>query len=316
MKTIYQNSLFHFSGMQLSRLHSTALVVVALLGFQLTAGAQTFSTKSAGKYNDRDIWTPEYPGNVIDQGASVKINHHVKLNSDVIIKGEVAIAKDASVMGSKNVIILETGLLVNEGITVVEHITNRGMLQNQRILESSADLVNTGQFVNNQSVVVGNIFDNIGTITGDGGQFVAGKKMINSQGGTLAGNIDLCANTLMNVDGGMLDSLNVSFCGNRIFNGMFLTASLSKEAIHLKLMNSDTEVYDTYEILRSTDGRDYDVIASIKGDDLEKEGFEFFDKDRIAGQFVYYKMNLLDQAGRLQQIPMIEVNNLLSGVRN
>lgn len=305
-----------FTHVNVSRIHSIALILTALLGFQMVASAQTYSTKAAGKFSDRTIWTPEYPGNVIDEGISVKVNHHLKLSTDLIVKGDIAIADNASLMGSRNVIILETGLMANEGITVVKHITNRGMLQNGRILEASADMVNTGQFVNNQSVVVGNILDNIGVITGDGGQFVANKKLINSQGGHLAGHIDLCANNLMNVDGGRLDSLNVSFCGNRIFNGMFLTANLGKEAIHLKLMNSDTEVYDTYEILRSTNGRDYEVVASIKGEEAKDHGFEFFDKDKIQSQFVYYKMNLLDQAGRLQQIPMIEVDNIFAGVRN
>ena len=302
--------------MSVSKLHSIALILIAMLGFQMVVSAQTYSTKSAGKFSDRKIWTPEYPGNVIDQGVSVRINHHVKLSTDLIVKGDMTIASDASMMGSKNVIILETGMLANEGIMVVKHITNQGMLQNHRILEASDDMVNTGNFVNNQSVVVGRILYNTGIITGDGGQFVANKKLINSQGGYLHGNIDLCANNLMNVDGGLLDSVNVSFCGNRIFNGMFLTADLSKEAIHLKLMNSDTEVYNTYKILRSTNGRDYEVIASIKGNDVEENGFEFFDREKLQSQIVYYKMNLLDRTGHIHQLPMIEVDNIFYVVRN
>jgi len=281
------------------------------LAFAPPASATTYTTVKAGKYTDKSIWSPEYPGNIIKADAKVVINRHVKLNTDVIIKGVLEIEKTGSMMGSQNVIVLETGAMHNNGIMVVEHVSNRGGLRNEHILEASHDLVNTGKLENNHSMVVGKVLDNIGTINGDGGQLVANKKLINSQGGFIAGQIDVCSNELMNVDGGRLDSVSLSFCGHRIFNGMFLTADLDPESIHLKLLNSEDQFFQTYEILRSTDGKKFETIASINGDEFNKPGpFEYRDGQSMESRHVYYKMRMIKSNGEVEEVPVLEVGNI------
>ncbi|MDX2001932.1 MAG: hypothetical protein SFW35_05855 [Chitinophagales bacterium] len=290
----------------------TGLVMAALISIGCTAKAAVFTAENNGMFNEATVWTPSYPGNIINNADTVIIGKHVKLNVDVIVKGTLIVRGQSSLLGEKNLVVLGEGRLINQGITIVQSLTNRGTVQNRSILETSKDLINTGTLMNNQSMVVGNILDNVGTISGNGGTLIANNKLVNSQSGIIEGNIDVCSSNFMNVDGGTLDSTNISFCGNRIFNSVFLTASLKKESVQLNLLNSADKKFKEYRVERSKDGINFEEIASVKGKDITNDStaFRYTDNEVLNTNNLYYRIKLIEDDGDEKMIPAVQIGNI------
>jgi hypothetical protein len=212
-------------------------------------------------------------------------------------------------------VVLGSGYFNNKGITLVKSITNRGAINNSSVLETATDFINTGSFENNQSMIVGNILDNTGAISGKGGQVMVNKRMVNAESGRLSGNIDICSNDFSNVGGASIDSLNVSFCGNKIFNATYLTASVKKDAIQINLNNSTASGVASYEIEKSTDGNNYTKIASIKANEIKDNTLpvNYSDNSPVSGNTVFYRMKLVHSNGNTSLIPAVEVGNATGG---
>lgn len=287
------------------------LALAALLSLSFSASATTHTISGNGNYNDTKLWSDGYQGNVIFEGDTVLLSGNINMNVDLVVKGAIVVKNQARFTGSKNLIIMDEGLVVNNGMTIVEAITNRGTLFNKNILETAKDFINTGKVYNNQSLVVGNILDNVGTISGNGGQMIANNKFVNSKTGQIQGSIDVCSANFMNVDGGSIDSTFVSFCGARIFSEVYLTASIRKEQVVLSLLNSENKKFQKYEIEKSEDGLNYTTIASVEGSSIEdaSKAFKYSDLDLTASTKVYYRMTLTSTDGTVKMIPAVEIGN-------
>ena len=103
------------------------------------------------------------------------INNDVKLSTDVVVKGTLMVRMSGSFMGNKNLIVLPSGKFLNFGVSIIDGLSNKGMVYNKHILEIALDFINSGELINQESMVVGNIVDNIGLITGQGGNLIANK---------------------------------------------------------------------------------------------------------------------------------------------
>lgn len=298
----------------IKRLKKIGLIAAALLSLGFTSKAATYTASTSGNYNEETVWQPAYPGNIVSANDTVVVKGNLKLNVDVIVKGTMIVNAQASLTGEKVLVVLEKGIFVNSGITVVNDITNRGGIINRHILETNEDLINTGKIWNNESMVVGSILDNVGTITGNGGNLIANQKLVNSKTGQIVGNVDVCSSNFMNVDGGQLDSANISFCGHRIFNNVFLTASLKKESVVLNLLNSQNKQYKEYTIEKSNDGVSFKTVATIKGDEIKDQttAFRYTDNELASSNTLYYRMKLVDATGAESVIPAVEVGNIVA----
>jgi hypothetical protein len=131
----------------------------------------------------------------------------------------------------------------------------------------------------------------------------------------ISGSIDVCSNDFSNVGGARIDSLGVSFCGNKIFSATYLTASIKKDAIQINLNNSTATNVVEYEIEKSTDGNNYKKIASIKASEItsSNQSVNFSDNSPINGSTVFYRMKLVDSEGKTKFVPAVEVGNVTGG---
>ncbi|HXH17534.1 MAG TPA: hypothetical protein VNJ07_00500 [Chitinophagales bacterium] len=296
------------------RINAVALLIAALISFSLSAKAKVFNANLDGKYNDPAIWVPSYPGNIIQETDTVYINNDVKLSSDIVVKGTVLVRRTGSLMGNRNVIVLQQGKLLNFGISIVDGLNNKGLVYNKHILEVALDLINSGEIVNQESIVIGNIADNIGLITGQGGTLIANKKLVNSQTGMLKGSMDVCSNNFMNVDGGTIDSTHLSFCGHRIFNNVYLSADIRRDNIVLRLHNSENKDYRKFQVERSIDGINYEPIATVNKEQLDDISipFKYVDEEVVKSNSVFYRLRVTNSENTETFIPAIEVGSILS----
>jgi hypothetical protein len=300
-----------------SRIHllqAVALIIVVLIGFNFAAHAKTYSVNLNGIYNDPAIWTPGYPGNIIQETDTVVINNDITLNTDIVIKGTVLIRRTGSFMGNKKIVILPSGKLINFGTSVVDAINNRGMIYNKHILEIALDLINSGEVINQENMVIGNITDNIGLITGQGGNLISNKRLVNSQTGVIRGNLDVCSNNFMNVDGGTIDSTHLSFCGHRIFRSIYLSADIRKENVVLCVKNSVSKDYKNYQVERSVDGINYETIATVDTKDIKDLTlpFQYLDNEVVKSNSVFYRVKVTSADNLETFIPAVEVGNILT----
>jgi hypothetical protein len=283
-----------------------------LMSLSFTTKAGTFTTQEHGKYSSTTIWKNNYPGNLIRENDTVYINSNIQLSGDIVVKGVLIVNERHSLMGDNNLVVLNNGSFINKGITIVKSVTNRGLVRNNSILETNVDLINTGTLENNQSMIVGNILDNTGIITGSKGNIMANARLVNSAPGKITGTTDICSNDFSNVGGGTVDSVTVSFCGNRIFSSMFLTASVKAEGIQLNLNNCSKANYNEYRIEKSTDGENYTAVAFLRGVDVKNnEGpFIYQDNASVSTSSVFYRMKLIDAKGTERFIPAVEIGSI------
>lgn len=290
------------------------LLMAALLSVSFSTKAEVFTTQSNGNFTDPAVWS-KYPGNIVREMDTVVIKNSISLNKDVIVKGYMQIASGSSLHGDANLVILTEGILSNKGVALVKSITNRGLIQNANILEASADFINVGKFENHQSTVVGNILDNTGEISGVNGQIMVNKRMVNAVTGNISGSVDICSNDFSNVGGAKIDSLNVSFCGNKIFNSTYLTASVKQNVIEINLRNSTDSDIVAYEVEKSEDGKLFNKIASIDAKSVKDNALpvNFSDASRISGNTTYYRMKIVRKNGNFSYVPAVEVGNIQAG---
>lgn len=296
------------------RLQLLALLMLAFISMSFTAQATTFTIDKSGKYTKEGIWSPHYPGQMIATSDTVVINKHVKLNTDMILEGVLIVNNNASLTGNSNIIVNENGSLINNGITIAKTFTNKGRIFNDLILEATKDLLNTGQFKNHESVVVGNKLDNTGLIAGKGGQFVANYKIINSLEGHIDGTIDICSGNFQNVQGGSIDSANITFCGNVLFQHLTLTAQLEQDTVNLKLINSDKKQFEEWRLEKSFNGENYEVVKQSDDTEAINDGGEFAMIDQLDAKeetnSVFYKMTLTDKYGIEKEVPVVQLNGV------
>lgn len=295
-------------------LHALALILASLIGFSFSLSATTYSANLHGTYSDPNIWTPAYPGNIIQEADTLIINNDVKLSTDIVIKGTVLVRRTGSFIGDTKLVVLASGKFINFGTCIVDAINNRGLIYNKHILEVANDFINSGELINQESMVVGNITDNIGLITGTGGNLISNKKLVNSQTGVIKGGIDICSNNFMNVDGGTIDSTHLSFCGHRIFSNVYLSADIRKENIMISVKNTESKDYKNYQVERSVDGINYETIAVLGKKDISDLTipFQYLDEEVVKSTSVFYRVKLTDEENTEIFIPAVEVGNILS----
>lgn len=295
-------------------LHALALILAALISFSFPLNAKTFTASLNGTYSDQNVWIPAYPGNIIQESDTIVISNDVTLTTDIVVKGTVLVRRTGSLMGEKKMVILPSGKFVNFGTTVVNAINNRGLIYNKNVFEVASDFINSGEVINQESMVVGNITDNIGLITGTGGNLISNKKLVNSQTGVIRGGIDICSMNFMNVDGGTIDSTHLSFCGHRIFSSAYLRADVRKENIMLSVKNLAVKDYEKYQVERSADGITYETIAEIRQSDISDLSipFQYLDEEVLRGNSVFYRVKATNANNEEIFIPPVEVGNFFT----
>lgn len=297
-----------------SRINAIALIIVSLFALNFTSKAKVFTASLDGQYNDQNIWVPSYPGNIIKETDTVYVANDVKLSTDIVVKGTLMVRMTGTLMGNKDLVVLPEGKFLNFGITMIDAVNNKGMVYNKHIIEIAQDVINSGEVVNQESMVIGNIVDNIGLITGNGGSMIANRKFVNSQTGMLKGNIDVCSNNFMNVDGGTIDSTRLSFCGQRIFSNVYLSADIRKGNIVLSLRNSQSKDYKKFHVERSVDGINYELVATVAKDKLNDLPlpFRYLDDEAVKGNSVFYRLRIINGDDSETFIPAVEVGNIPS----
>lgn len=295
------------------------LLMATLISLCVVASAATFTTQQSGKYNETSNWTPSYPGNYIKAEDTIIINAHIILSHDLLVKGILVIKERAALTSENNLIILEEGSCINNGILLAKTINNKGKTINQNILETIGDFINTGTVENHHSIVIGNIMENTGTLTGTAGFLIANKRLINTFPGKISGSVDICSNDFSNINGGAIDSINISFCGHRIFNSLFLTASATSESIQLCLKNAPLHRYKECTIEKSTDGENYTTVALLSAHDLKNNHINntltFHDRSPVNTNALFYRMKLIEIDGTESFTPPIEIGNSLRNGR-
>ena len=290
------------------------LPIAAAMSFLLQpVYAETYNTVAEGNYNDETIWEPSFPGTKITEKHMVIINHKVNIYCNLLVEGTIKIGKEGELNGNKGLMFLKTSKVQNFGVINVAHITNRGKLINHNSIEVANEIINTGMIKNNANIVVQDAIENIGTISGNGGSLKVYNTIFNVFGGYIGGSLDICADKFSNTDGASIDSVSLSFCGNRIFTGTFLTASLHKNRIELNLVNLKLNKYKYFEVLRSTDNSSFKPIGKLKSKKLKKLGkFLFIDKKYPNDeQTIYYKVKMVaKKKKKKKEAPVISVSNV------
>ena len=297
-----------FSVIQINKLVSILFFGGCMLWMGM-ANASTYLANGSGNFTDSEVWETEAPGNITTEWDSIIIKGNIKLDIDLVLNGVLIIYPEARIMGSKNIIVLENGYINNAGLTVLGGLTNRGTLNNVGVIETSGDFINTGRISNNASLIIGNIFDNSGYVTGNGGKLMASKSIVNSTTGTIMGLNDVCAKEFMNVEGGRIDSVSISYCGQRIFNSLYISARLKKGGIEINVLNSENIKFKNYQVQRSDDGEEYKDVANVSSAEITDFTVSFRYKDAeapINGE-VYYKVILTEPNGNLKELPAVKV---------
>lgn len=288
---------------------ATVLMFAGCMFWLSEANATTYIATGKGAFTDVGVWKTLMPGNIIAEEDSLIIKGDIHLPIDIIINGVLITYHRARLIGNVNLVVLESGSFINEGLTVVNSITNKGMLLNEGVIETSTDFINTGIIENHASIIAGNIMDNTGNISGQGGKLLASKSFVNSSDGTIIGLTDVCSQEFMNVDGGRIDSVNVSYCGQRIFNSLYLSARLKKGGIEINVLNSENLKFKNYQVLRSEDGETFEDVANIPETDITDftVSFRYKDTNTVGSKELYYKVVLTEQNGNLKELPVVKV---------
>ncbi len=285
-----------------------ALILATLVCMSFTSVAGTYKTFTDGKYSASTVWQTGYPGNMIKENDTVYINSKVEMTSDIIVKGILIVTESSLLTGNYSLIVTETGYFSNRGLTLTKAVNNKGVLTNHHILEVSGDMINSGKIKNNQSILVGNITDNLGEISGNKGYFISNKQFVNNATGTLKGNTDYCSNAFSSLNGAKLDSANISFCGNRIFTSTYLTASVKLQGIQINL-NNPSQSFSAYKIEKSSDGENYTTIATVKRNEIKEptETFRYNDPTPLKSDELFYRVSIVNTNGSEQMVPAVKV---------
>jgi hypothetical protein len=289
------------------------LLLAAFISLSFSMKAGTFVIHEHGNYNDASNWKHGYAGNYIRQGDTVHINAMVTLNTDIVVQGVLITGTRYTLTGSHNIVVLGNGVFINNGVTVIKAINNRGFIINRKILETEVDMINIGNIENYHSIVAGNIFENTGIISGSMGSVMANARLVNIGPGKIAGTTDVCAGGFSNVNGGIIDSANVSFCGSRIFNTAYLTASIATTGIQLKLHNSRHADNKEYLIEKSADGKEYNTIATVRSNEISAVAPAYTiytDKAALQTASVYYRVKITTRSGAVHHIAPVSIGSM------
>ncbi|GIV32521.1 MAG: hypothetical protein KatS3mg031_0056 [Chitinophagales bacterium] len=211
-----------------------ATVFICLWAFAgADVNAAVYSTIQQGAFDQTEIWSPQYPGNIIKENDTLLISHEIRLNADLLVKGTLIIEESASLIGLHNVIVVRTGTVINLGNMQVDLFTNRGAFYNRQHLEVITDFVNSGNIINHKDITVSNVIDNTGIMLGKGGSITATNKFINSRTGQIKGYLNVCSNNFLNVEGGVIDTQTTTFCGNPVLGDQGLL-SQAQETLQYK----------------------------------------------------------------------------------
>jgi|GEM_PF-7079808 len=166
------------------------------------------------------------------------------------------------------------------------------------------------EFINNSGFteVDGNFTNDWGAIyTGNGGGISVAKKSYNN--GTFQGATDFCDKTGRGKGGfddnkGTFDTKNTTICSYsppaplpvRLLS---FTATESEGAVRLKWTTASEENNERFDIERSTDGFNYQVLDKVagKGTTLITQYYQFLDNEPTPGM-VYYRLHQWDYNGQ------------------
>ncbi|MCS6820071.1 MAG: hypothetical protein RMJ53_00460 [Chitinophagales bacterium] len=240
----------------MKQLYNYLCVISALIFSNLilrTSQAATYYTVASGKYSDRNIWKPDYPGNTIRTTDSVLINGNVTLDVHLSVEGFLMVQPKALLQGNKALIVNTEGIFINHGNTVVNNLYNHGNIRNYMSLDAIYQIENFGEFVNNSSTIAGStLINNSGLLGGCKGTYFTNHIFLPSPESKFGNNISIFQPSVIVIESDIDDKI---FCETQV---EFL--QLSNDKLRIRMSEKSQALFDEVSIELSSDGKTFSKI--------------------------------------------------------
>lgn len=191
------------------------------------------------------------------------------------------------------------GIIENSGtLSIEDDLENQGLLSNTGIVSIEGDLDNDNQIVNSGNIYVDSSISGNGDITGVG-SICNSDGTTDPTGGAKANNItcDICNAS---------STLPVQLIS-------FEAEAINAKKVTIKWSTATEENNDYFEILRSVDGSNFEVIATIDGNGNSNAMLYYQIDDNTAENGVnYYQLKQVDFDGKatLSNTIFVNISNL------
>lgn len=271
--------------------------VISLTIFVLSLSAKTYIV-SSGKWTDASAWNLEYPGTVISPEDEVIISGQVTMNTGIVVEGTLRVEKGASMVGMKDLVISKSGKFVNNGNTVMKKILNEGTIHNNLIMESMMDIDNKGVIGNNNNMVAGNNFSNIGG-KADG---KAGAYFVN--------------NTVMNSASSEISKDTKVFYGSKVElsesdeldSPLRVMARMKEESVELSVYAGVGEDISFLTLERCTGGNTYTTLQTVPVKNNGEKKTIVLRDDQPGKNLNHYRITATNSLGMTKVLPLTSIH--------
>ena len=272
--------------------------------------AQTnYYTIANGDYDDCLIWNPTCPGNPIDPGDSVFIDHKVTILGNLNIEGVLTIAPTGQVIGDKEIQIKTGGFLYNNGlIDITKELHIDGSFYNN----GNANVLsvhNDGYVCNTDTIQLdpNEKWDHHGGIIECGGTILACEFRLHANGALPA---TIRFQNLCCTDGFppvfdlnrpyVIDSSTTSICNNLLFPIELLSfeADQEGETVRLRWLTGSELNNAYFSVEASANGQQWEEKVRIAGAGTtnETQSYEVIDPHPLQG-LSWYRLKQVDYNG-------------------
>lgn len=279
------------------------LFIVFILTFSYV-NATDYVSAIDGSFSDSDTWTPR---GVPTENDNISISHHVDLDEDFSTKKSLVItASGALETNDKSLRIKNNGQFTVQGSVKVKNLTfDNG---SEVVVESTGIIEVTDEFENkNNSDNV--VIDGLLNVEGD---------FKNGNGGKIIGGGEICVSGDFDGDGETFGRAPTSTItsGTCIKSGVLPVKLINFEA----MLNSNDVLINWstaselnnkhFNILRSTNGLDFEVIATIEGAGNSSASISYSYSDvNPPKSTLYYLLKQVDFDGKSETFNLISISN-------
>ena len=280
------------------------LLFIAFMITYSFVNATSYESASDGDWSDSDTWSP---AGVPGENDAISISHHVDMDEDVSIKSNFTITSSGALeTNDKSLRIKNHGVFTVQGSLRVKKLTfDNG---SEVLVESTGSIEVTEEFENK------NNSDNIiidGTLTVDG-------EFKNGNGGRIIGNGEICASDDFEGDGETFgyDPTSSIPSGTCVRMSTLPVKLISFEAI---LDNNNINITwataseinnKQFNVLRSTNGLNFDIIATIEGAGNSNTSKSYSYNDiNPPKSTLYYLLKQIDYDGKSETFNLISISN-------
>lgn len=302
-----------------------ALLIAVLVLCNIHAKALNYYTTGNGAYNNCAIWSPACPGNTINSGDSVFINHAITYATTIKIEGVLTIQPMGSYVSTKKIQIEEDGYLYNNGY-----------------LNLSDELHVDGYFINTDMALVKNVHSD-GNVCNSDTLTLAPGETYRNHGGLLEccgvlitdnyeadensnqpGRINcmtICSHSgnepyieiggdatpasvaLLNTDPNesFMTSPGTNFCPPSVLPIELISfdaSKLSNRHVSLNWVTASEHDNDFFTIEKSLDVQTWELVGTMNGAGTTLETSEYqMDDFPLVGKIIYYRLRQTDYDG-------------------